>query len=96
MAKILNSLVLLFMLLSTACTNAQMAYSTKDKKAIKFFEEGQKAPNLVLDQRTGRPDYASGLALMKKAIERDPNFWEAYVFAGEFCEYLGDRGHAIQ
>jgi len=96
MAKILNTLVLLFMLLSTACSTAQMAYSTKDKKAIKLFEEGQTVPNLLVDQRTGRPNYAAGLALMKKAIERDANFWEAYVFAGEFCEYLGDRGHAIQ
>jgi outer membrane protein OmpA-like peptidoglycan-associated protein/Tol biopolymer transport system component len=32
---------------------------------------------------------------MKKAIERDPKFWEAYVFAGEFCEYLGNRPQAI-
>jgi outer membrane protein OmpA-like peptidoglycan-associated protein/Tol biopolymer transport system component len=83
------------MLFSTACSTAQMAYSTKDKKAIKFFEEGQKAPNLALDQRTGRPDYATGLVFMKKAIERDPKFWEAYVYAGEFCEYLGKRPDAI-
>ena len=83
------------MLFSTACSTAQMAYSTKDKKAIKYFEEGQKAPNLALDQRTGRPDYAAGLVFMKKAIERDPKFWEAYVFAGEFCEYLGNRPQAI-
>ena len=74
------------MLFSSACSTAQMAYSTKDKKAIKYFEEGQKAPNLALDQRTGRPDYATGLGFMKKAIERDPKFWEAYVYAGEFCE----------
>jgi outer membrane protein OmpA-like peptidoglycan-associated protein/Tol biopolymer transport system component len=95
MTKILHAFLMLFMLLSSACSTAQMAYSTKDKKAIKFFEEGQKAPNLALDQRTGRPDYASGLAFMKKAIERDPNFWEAYVFAGEFCEYMGNRPDAI-
>ncbi len=95
MAKIFNSVILLIMLFTSACSSAQMGYSTSDKKAIKYFEEGQQAPNLQLDMRTGKPDYAAGLTLMNKAIERDPNFWEAHVFAGEFCEYLGDRPNAI-
>jgi outer membrane protein OmpA-like peptidoglycan-associated protein/tetratricopeptide (TPR) repeat protein len=95
MAKIFNSVILLIMLFTSACSSAQMGYSTSDKKAIKYFEEGQQAPNLQLDMRTGKPDYAAGLNLMNKAIERDPNFWEAHVFAGEFCEYLGDRPNAI-
>lgn len=89
------SLFLLSSLLFFACSIAQMPYSTTNKKAIKLFEEGQKAPGLSVDPRTNMPNYKAGIELMNKALEKDPNFWEAHMFAGEYCEIIGDYQNAI-
>jgi outer membrane protein OmpA-like peptidoglycan-associated protein/Tol biopolymer transport system component len=70
-----------------SCGTAQQRYSTKDKKAISFFEEGQRIPGSSADPKTGGPNYRKGIEMMEKAISRDPNFWEAHLVAGEFAEY---------
>lgn len=77
---------LLCMIALVSCSTAQQAYSTKDKKAISFFEDAQKAAD-QRDPNTGNPNFKEGLRLLDKAIERDPNFWEAHVVAAEFAEY---------
>ena len=88
--------ILLFSLfLFAACSVAQPRYSTKSKKAIKLFEEGKTAPNRLMDPQTGGPDFKTGIELMNKAIEKDPNFWEAHMVAGEFAETIGDYPTAI-
>lgn len=84
----------LFLLLFISCTTAQ-GYSSKNKKAIALFEEGQKFPNQNRNPMTGLPDYAGGIKLMDKALEKDPNFWEAHLVAGEFAEYAGKQDVAI-
>ncbi len=83
-------LLLTCSLLFSQCGTAQVGYSTKDKKAIKLFEEGQQAPKEQKDPKTGALNFKAGLELVEKAIERDPNFWEAYLLAGEMAEYLGN------
>lgn len=85
---------LLFCLLFVSCSTAQ-GYSTKNKKAIALFEEGNKAPTQLRDPKTGLPNYKEGIKLMDKALEKDPNFWEAHVVAGEFAEYSNQPNVAI-
>lgn len=94
MKYIILSFSLLFL---AACGTAQpgLGYSTKNKKAIKLFEQGKEAPRLAIDQRTGGPDYTTGLKFMNQSLEKDSNFLEAHLFAGEFAEYLRDYDEAI-
>lgn len=85
----------LAIVLFSSCGVAQTKYSTKNKKAIKLFEAGKQAPSQTIDPITHGPNFRGGLELFDKAIEKDPNFWEAHVFAGEFAEMLGDYDVAI-
>jgi outer membrane protein OmpA-like peptidoglycan-associated protein/Tol biopolymer transport system component len=73
-----------------------MQYSTSNKKAIKLFEEGQRLPGTTIDKATNLPNYKGGLVLLNQAIEKDPNFWEAHMVAGEFAEILRDYPTAIK
>lgn len=88
------SLVSCLLFLHISCSTAQSRYSTTNKKAISLFEEGQRAPQA--NSLNGRPDYASGIELMEKALLKDPNFWEAHVVVGEFYEYSGKIDEAIR
>jgi outer membrane protein OmpA-like peptidoglycan-associated protein/tetratricopeptide (TPR) repeat protein len=89
-------LIFFSLLLFVSCSTAQVRYSTTNKKAIKLFEEGQKAPNLSIDPSNNMPNYRAGIEYMDKAIEKDPNFWEAHLLAGEFYEILRDYPSAIK
>ena len=79
-----------------ACSIGQTKYSTTNKKAIKLFEQGHLAPSQSIDQQTNLPNYKGGIVLMNQALEKDPNFLEAHMVAGEFCEYLGRNEEAIK
>lgn len=87
--------VLLTLILFVSCSVAQPRYSSSNKKAIKLFEKGKQAPGLTIDPQTNAPNFRAGIAYMNQAIERDPNFWEAHMFAGEFSELIGDYPAAI-
>jgi outer membrane protein OmpA-like peptidoglycan-associated protein/Tol biopolymer transport system component len=89
-------LIVLVFSFKISCVTSQQRYSTSNKKAISFFEEGQKAPGKSMDMKTGNPNYKAGIELMEKAIEKDPKFWEAYLVAGEFCEYYQQNEKAIK
>lgn len=89
------TLLFISLIIFTACSIAQPRYSTKSKKAIKLFEEGKSAPSRLIDTETGTPDFRTGIKLMNKALEKDPNFWEAHMVAGEFAETIGDYNTAI-
>lgn len=69
-------------------------YSSSSKKAIKLLEEAMEAPRLNKDQY-GRENYKLGLEIIQKSIEKDPNFWEAYLLAGEFAEMSNQLPLAI-
>ena len=90
------SLFFFSLLLFISCSTAQVRYSTSNKKAIKLFEQGQTAPNLSIDPSNNMPNYRAGIEYMNKAIEKDPNFWEAHLLAGEFYEILRDYPSAIK
>lgn len=91
-----NFLFILVAITLFSCANAQNGYSSKNKKAIALFEEGQKAPSTVKDPKRLGPNYRAGIELMDKAIEKDPAFWEAYLVAGEFAEYSNQLELAIK
>lgn len=89
-----STLILSLLFVQISCGTAQTRYSSTNKKAIALFEEGQRAPNAATVG--GKPDYASGIQLLEKALEKDPNFWEAHVVVGEFYEYSGKIDDAIR
>ena len=88
-------LILLSSLFFVSCSTAQY-YSSKNKKAIKLFEQGRQAPGQTLDPVTHLPNYKEGIHLMNQALDKDPNFWEAHMVVGEFHEMLGDYMPAIE
>ncbi|TNF46652.1 MAG: hypothetical protein EP305_10230 [Bacteroidetes bacterium] len=88
-------LIFFSILLSASCSISQVKYSTSNKKAIKLFEQGKDAPGTSIDRATNMPNYKLGIDLMNQALEKDPNFWEAHMFAGEYCEILGRYPEAI-
>ena len=75
----LNHFLFLIFFLSLLSVFAQFPYSTSSKKAIKLFEKGQKAPIELRNPQTGAPNYQEGILLLNAAIDKDPNFWEAYL-----------------
>lgn len=85
------SLILLSLVLYSSCAFGQMKYSSSNKKAVALFEEGMNQPRLDPSKKA----YITGLDFLKKAIEKDPKFWEAYLLGAEFAEYAGDFPTAI-
>lgn len=71
----------------TSCSQAQIVYSSKDKKAVENIEKAQKI---------GRSNYDEAIGYCIKALERDPNFWEAHLLVGEFYEYKKNYPEAIK
>lgn len=68
----------------SSCATAQGgAYSTKNKKAIKLFEEAMQYPNKNVDPQTGGPHYSGAIEMLQKALGRDENFLEAHQLIGE-------------
>lgn len=82
-------------LIVSATSVAQMRYSTKNKKAIKLYEQGQQAPNLSIDEKYHIPNYREGIVYLKKALEKDSTFWEAHLLLAEFAELIRDYPLAI-
>lgn len=70
-------------------------YSTKNKKAIKLFEAARLAPDESRAPGTNQPNFQAGVDLAEKALEKDPQFWEAHVLSGQYYEYLGKYENAI-
>jgi outer membrane protein OmpA-like peptidoglycan-associated protein/Tol biopolymer transport system component len=89
------SLFLLLAIGFSSCSVAQQKYSINDKKAIRLYEEALEAPRLSIDEKTGMPNYKEGASLLEKAIQKEPNFWEAHLLASEFYEYIGEIQPAI-
>lgn len=78
-----------------SCGTAQQGYSVSSKKAVNYFEAGLQQPRIGLDPRTGGPDYQGGIELIKKALEKEPNFWEAHAAISEFYELTRNNKAAI-
>lgn len=91
-----NLLMACFILAAASCSTAQMTYSSKNKKAIALFEQGRDEPSKSIDPKTHGPNYAGGIALLEKALEKDPNFWEAHMVEAEMYEELNQPYKAIE
>ncbi|MCG8577056.1 MAG: OmpA family protein [Flavobacteriales bacterium] len=91
-----NVLFLLFSFLIVSCTIAQPgSWSTKSKKAIKYIEEARNATYILLKE-TGLPDYGTAIEWCDKAIEKDPEFTEAYEIKADYCVRAGRIPEAIE
>ena len=84
--KILRGVIAIFILLMTSMSlEAQLAYdnlSTKSKKAIEYYANG--------DQYYVRRDYYSAIEWFEKAIKKDDDFIEAWFRIGSSHYNLGD------
>ena len=93
-------LSLLFVLLLTlpisACAQAPFPYSTQNKKAIKLFEEAQKAPTELRNPQTFALNYNAGISLLDQALAKDSNFWEAALLKAEFLDYQRNYAEAAK
>lgn len=85
----------IFLFTAQSCSVAQQGYGTKNKKAIKLFEEARKHPNSKMDPKTGGPDFAGAIELLHKAVERDDNFIEAHQLLGEFYRITRNSKMAV-
>ena len=83
--KIIFSIYLLLGL-SLNYSTAQLVLSTKNKKAIAYFQEA----DLYLQQRK----FPEGIALLEKAIEKDSNFFEAHLRLGSAHRIMLNHGLA--
>lgn len=86
-----------FLMILFSCTvMAQpMQWSTKNKKAIKMVETGMDASRQI-NPATGLPNYAAALPYFDKAIEKDPNFVDAYLIKADYAARMGFNDMAIQ
>lgn len=94
--KMKNGLLVLFLLALASCSTAQMTYSTKNKKAIELFEQARNEPGKSIDPKTHGPNFAGAIVLLEKALEKDPNFWEAHMVEAEMYEELNQPYKAIE
>jgi len=90
----MNKVIFLFLLFGSIFYSFGQQYSSNSKKAIKLLEEAMDAPRQNKDVY-GRENYKLGLEIVQKSIEKDPNFWEAYLLAGEFAEMSNQLPLAI-
>lgn len=79
----------------TSCAIAQPTgqYSSKNKKAIKAFQEGEACYSHM--DMTGKKDNACIEKNFKKAMELDPNFMEAYLMLSQHYMDLHENDKAI-
>src|SRR5690554_8012492 len=95
MIKNIGLIFTFFTLILSGCATAQMGYGTKNKKAIKLYEEARSAPQKNFDLKTGRPNYESGIDLLKKALNKDESFLEAHQLIGEFYRVTGQTKESV-
>ncbi len=69
-------------------------WATKNKKAIKYAEQALSASNFLLKE-TGQPDWPTAIFWCDKAIEKDPEFSDAYLLKADFEMSLGKNKEAI-
>lgn len=86
MSKLLKYFILMAVLLNGMSAVAQK-YSTRSKKAIKHFEEGDK---MFYGMRLNEAEEA-----FLKALSVDEKFWEARVMLGDVYEKKGELDKAI-
>ncbi len=86
MKGLLANLVLMLMLFAYTDVCGQK-YATRSKKAIKHFEEGDKAFN-AMRMEDAKVAY-------QKAVEADPEFINAHIMLGDVYEEMNDLENAV-
>ena len=80
-------LVTLLFLLPTLYSATAQDYSSTNRRAIKAFDAGREA----IQNR----DYPGAIEQFRKAVERDPGFWEAHYSLGQSLEVNFDTAQAV-
>lgn len=88
-------LTIFIFLISCQITGQQYQWNTKSKKAIKLVEKGIEISHEV-DMSTGIPNYKDAIPYLDKAIDKDPEFTDAYIIKGDFAARLGWNEMAIE
>ncbi len=91
MKSLLQFLLLLALVFSSCSTAAQAKYSTKDKKAIKLYEDAVRIEVTHYNPQTRVVDYRAAIAMLEQAIKRDANFFEAHEMVAEL--YMGYKDY---
>lgn len=91
----MKKLLLLTFLILSSLVNAQTKWGTKSKKAIKYVEKGIEVGR-EYDPVTLVYNYSGAIEWFDKAIEKDPNFIDAYIIKGDYAIKAGmyDEGIA--
>ena len=66
---------------------AQSKYSSKDKKAIKLYEDAMRIEVTHFNPKTQTVDYRAAISMLEQAIKRDEQFIEAHESIAEL--YMG-------
>lgn len=90
-----STLLIFFSFFFNSCTTAQHGnYTTKNKKAIKLYEQGLDA---FRKAEYDGPDYLTlAKGYLKKSLDKDENFVDAYMLLSEVNYRLGDLKTAIE
>ncbi|MGB0165368.1 MAG: OmpA family protein [Luteibaculum sp.] len=84
----MRATVLLILLFLQASVLFAQEFTSKDKKAIKSYQDAIVAIN--------RGNWDQGAEYAKEAIDRDPKFIEAYLILGDYHEVSGNLEAGIQ
>lgn len=90
----LKHLLYLLFIFATFAVSGQTQWNTKSKKAIKLVEQGI-AQSRSVNPLTGLPNYEGGIYYFDKAIEKDPNFIDAYMIKADYAARCGKNELAI-
>ena len=87
--KMKNIFSLLLLVFTFSCSVVQHGqWNTKNKKAIKYANQAIEKSR-TFDQY-GRFNYKGAIVLCDKAIEKDPNFMDAYLMKADFAKSSGN------
>jgi outer membrane protein OmpA-like peptidoglycan-associated protein len=94
--KIFSLLFSFLLIFNQSCSVAQQGYGTKNKKAIKLYEQARAHPNQHVNVKSGTPDFHGAIDLLNKALERDNNFLEAHQLIGELYRITNNPQKAVE
>ena len=96
MKTIIQFTVFSIFILLSSCSVAQPGrYSSSSKKAIKSYEKGRACFNNI-SHITGKGDLACAEEELKKALDKDPQFTEAYSLLSNVYVEKGDLKKAVE
>lgn len=86
-------LIITAFLFNYSCSTAQqMNYTSKNKKAIKYFEKGLAS---YRNAEYDRNELSNAEAYLKEALDKDPNFVDAHILLSQIYINKGDLKSAI-